>query len=61
MDGLNLNVVIPDGKLTGLPVVVFLHGGGFAIGSNSWPQYEMVKLVQLSKTKGMPVIGVNIK
>jgi carboxylesterase type B len=44
-----------------MPVFVFIHGGGFSIGANSWPQYDPVRLVELSIEKGSPVIGINIK
>jgi para-nitrobenzyl esterase len=32
-DYLTLNVLRPDSDVTGLPVMVFIHGGGFVIGS----------------------------
>lgn len=32
-DYLTLNILRPDGAATGLPVMVFIHGGGFVIGS----------------------------
>lgn len=60
---LNLNITTPRGASAGsnLPVIVFVHGGGFAIGSNSWPQYDFRRIVALSISEGLPVIGVNIK
>jgi carboxylesterase type B len=72
---LNLNITVPnthskndDGSRCGgntgvkrLPVMVFIHGGGFIMGANSWPQYDMKKLVEKSVEMGMPLIGVNIK
>lgn len=63
LEGLNLNITVPSGGLEGrkLPVFVFLHGGGLAIGGNSWPQYDFVKFVQLSIEERQPVIGINIK
>lgn len=42
-------------------MIAFIHGGGFAIGANSWPQYDFRRLVELSVREGLPVIGVNIK
>lgn len=67
LDGLNVNITVPslgnefldqDKKL---PVVVFIHGGGYAIGSNSWPQYSLARMVKLSAAMGLPIIGVGIK
>ncbi|KAJ5268627.1 hypothetical protein N7505_004385 [Penicillium chrysogenum] len=59
---LNLNITTPKDIPTGvnLPVIAFIHGGGFAIGANSWPQYDFRRLVELSVREGLPVIGVNI-
>ncbi|WP_017593547.1 carboxylesterase/lipase family protein [Nocardiopsis potens] len=39
-DCLNLNVWTPDPGPAGLPVLVWLHGGGFATGSGSHPLYD---------------------
>jgi carboxylesterase type B len=67
LDGLNLNITIPliEKKLpdasSKLPVFVFVYGGGYSIGSNSWPQYSQARLVELSASLGLPVIGVGIK
>jgi carboxylesterase type B len=57
--GLNLNVTIPfkegkEGKEAisqeqKLPVFVFIHGGGFGLGSATWPQYDFARIVKLSK------------
>ncbi|KAF8864542.1 alpha/beta-hydrolase [Acephala macrosclerotiorum] len=66
LDGLNLNVTVPlkEGQLpspdTKLPVFVFVHGGGFGLGSNAWPQYDQGRIVQQSEEMGIPVIGVGI-
>jgi carboxylesterase type B len=59
---LNLNVTVPDGgQGRKLPVFLFIHGGGFAIGSNSWPHLDQARIVQFSAQKDLPVIGVVIK
>lgn len=39
-DYLNVNVWTPNPQATGLPVMVFIHGGGFIGGSNSAPVQE---------------------
>ncbi|KAJ2901605.1 uncharacterized protein MKZ38_001625 [Zalerion maritima] len=59
---LSLNIHVPEGSDASslLPVLVFIHGGGFAAGSNWWPQYDMQRIVQLSAKQGKPVIGINI-
>ncbi len=67
LNGLNLNVTVPlvkGGVPTPeqkLPVFMFVHGGGFALGSNAWPQYDQARIVKLSAEMGKPIIGVGIK
>ena len=64
VDCLNLNITFPRESLdeaSGLPVFVFIHGGGFYNGSNAWPQYDQGRIVKLSSDLGIPVIGVGIK
>lgn len=39
-DCLNLNVWTPDPGAAGLPVMVWIHGGGYGIGAGSHPLYE---------------------
>ena len=59
---LNMNIVTPKQLPAGpLPVFVFVHGGGFAIGSNAFPQYNSTRLVELSVKRRTPVIGITIK
>ncbi|KAJ5382245.1 carboxylesterase [Penicillium concentricum] len=57
---LNLNITAPKATSTNLPVVVFVHGGGFMIGSNAWPQYNFRRLVDLSIQEESPIIGITI-
>lgn len=64
-ESLNLNVTVPrlvsrQATKTSLPVFVWVHGGGFGIGSNSWPQYDLRRFVERSANIGKPVIGVSI-
>jgi para-nitrobenzyl esterase len=39
-DYLNLNIWTPDAGTSGLPVMVYLHGGGFMIGSSAAPAFD---------------------
>jgi hypothetical protein len=67
LDGLNLNITIPcskDGSIatsSKLPVYVFVHGGGFAVGSSWYPHYDPELIVKLSAELGKPLIGITIK
>ena len=67
IDGLNLNITVPlnkDGEIdtsASLPVYVFIHGGGFAVGSSWYPHYNPAPLVKLSIEKKKPIIGITIK
>ncbi|KAK7540524.1 Alpha/Beta hydrolase protein, partial [Phyllosticta citribraziliensis] len=60
IDGLNLNVTVPTLKEKNLPVLVFIHGGGFRQGANWFPQYDFAQLVKFGVEKEMPFIGINI-
>lgn len=66
IDGLTANITVPttgpssSSELKGLPVLVFIHGGGFTNGGNWWPQYDFARLVKLSSKIGKPIIGVTI-
>jgi carboxylesterase type B len=62
---LNVNVTVPksnaqaeQGSKKGLPVFVWVHGGGLSVGSNNWPQYDLQKFVDRSVETGKPVIAV---
>ncbi|KAJ5239076.1 hypothetical protein N7468_003695 [Penicillium chermesinum] len=62
VDCLNLNITLPEGcsAASKLPVLVYIHGGAFFVGCNSWPQYQMRRFVKLSVEKGVPTIVVTI-
>ncbi|OAL25855.1 hypothetical protein AYO20_10317 [Fonsecaea nubica] len=63
---LNLNITVPKGQdgvdlaKQKLPVFVWIHGGGFVVGANSWPHYDHARIVKLARDNGVPVIGVGI-
>ncbi|KAF1942622.1 para-nitrobenzyl esterase [Clathrospora elynae] len=60
---LHLNVTVPKSASSvgsGLPVFVWVHGGGLSMGSNSWPQYDVRGFVERSVDIGKPVIGVSV-
>ena len=56
-DCLFLNVWRPDTEATGLPVMVFIHGGGFTYGSPSVPLYDGVALAE----RGVVLITINYR
>jgi carboxylesterase type B len=66
-EGLNLNITVPvnkDGSIepnAKLPVYVFVHGGGFTVGSSWYPHYSASPLVKLSTEMGKPMIGISFK
>jgi carboxylesterase type B len=61
-DGLRLNIIVPQATLSSpLPVLVFFHGGGLAVGSATWPQNHISKLISLSCEIGLPTVGVSVK
>ncbi|EOA88727.1 hypothetical protein ACJQWK_06076 [Exserohilum turcicum] len=66
LEGLNLNITVPtnkDGSIDAnakLPVYVFIHGGGFVVGSSWYPHYDAAAIVKLSVEKKKPMIGITI-
>jgi len=67
LECLNLNITVPKspsgtdlGKQK-LPAFVWIHGGGFMVGANSYPHYDHARLVKLASENDVPVIGIGIK
>lgn len=67
LEGLSLNITVPmnrDGEIdqdAKLPVYIFIHGGGFAVGSSWYPHYDSASIVKRSIQIGKPMIGITIK
>jgi carboxylesterase type B len=66
LECLTLNVAVPNASVRSkagkpLPVLVYVHGGGFVTGSANWPQWELARLVELSVRQGNPIVAVGIK
>ncbi|KAH8884560.1 alpha/beta-hydrolase [Thozetella sp. PMI_491] len=61
-DCLYLNVVRPAGisDSAGLPVAVWIHGGGLFMGGSADQRYNLSYTVQNSVELGTPIIGVSI-
>lgn len=56
-DYLNLNVWTPDSGTSGLPVMVYLHGGGFMIGSGAAPAFDGMSFAR----DGVVLVTVNYR
>jgi para-nitrobenzyl esterase len=57
-DCLTLNVVAPDAREPGpLPVMVFVHGGGYILGSSATPLYDGAALAR----RGCVYVSVNYR
>ena len=57
-DCLTLNVWTPAKSTSQrLPVMVWLHGGGFVVGSGAWPQYDGERLAR----RGVVVVTLNYR
>lgn len=54
---LTLNVLRPEGDATGLPVMVFVHGGGFVVGSKDAPVQDGATFVR----DGIVYVAINYR
>ncbi|KAK6543518.1 hypothetical protein TWF694_000264 [Orbilia ellipsospora] len=59
-DCLNINIIRPTGySNTKLPILVWIHGGGFTSSGSSNPPYNMTWMVDQSVKIGKPIMGVS--
>ncbi|ORY07362.1 alpha/beta-hydrolase [Basidiobolus meristosporus CBS 931.73] len=59
-DCLSLNVYTPDTNSTKLPVMVWIHGGSFTQGGNSFYPYDAENVIPYTKNISHPVVIVTI-
>lgn len=59
---LSINIVRPAGisQDAKLPIVVWIHGGSYQVGTSALPYYNLTYLVQRSVEVGKPIIGASI-
>lgn len=60
-NSLNLVITKPASSASNLPVVVFIHGGSNATGSNCNPLVDGATLVQRASDTGKPIIMISIQ
>lgn len=59
---LTLNVNVPTGEQkTKIPVLAYIHGGGYVTGSSSFPQNDLARITDMSTRLGQPMIAIGIK
>ncbi|KAF2132223.1 alpha/beta-hydrolase [Dothidotthia symphoricarpi CBS 119687] len=59
-DCLSINVVRPIGNYSELPVVTWIHGGSYQVGTSALPNYNLTYIVQRSVEIGKPIIATSI-
>ncbi len=63
-DCLSINIIRPAGvsadSYSKLPVLLWIHGGSYQIGSSAQPSYNLTYIVQRSAEIGVPIIGASI-
>ncbi|KAF2192478.1 alpha/beta-hydrolase [Zopfia rhizophila CBS 207.26] len=59
---LSINIVRPAGLEEGqkVPVVVWIHGGSYQVGTSGLPNYNLTYLVQRSVEIGKPIVATSI-
>lgn len=60
-EGLNLNITVPLNGGKDLPVLVYIHGGGFQFGSGTYSHYDQGKVVDLTSSVEKPIVAVNFR
>ena len=57
-----MNVVRPHGRENAsLPVMVWIHGGGYVMGGAADKRYNLTFMVQNSVQMGKPIIAVSFQ
>ncbi|PVH98305.1 alpha/beta-hydrolase [Periconia macrospinosa] len=59
-DCLHLNIVKPKTNETGLPILLWIYGGGWQQGATSDPRYNLSYIVQQSAEMNKHMIGISI-
>ncbi|KAI5361635.1 Putative carboxylesterase, type B, carboxylesterase type B, active, alpha/Beta hydrolase [Septoria linicola] len=59
---LSINIVRPSGLDAGekLPVLLWIHGGSYQVGTTGRPDYNLTFIVERSVELGKPIIGASI-
>ncbi|KAK0644090.1 Alpha/Beta hydrolase protein [Cercophora newfieldiana] len=60
---LSINIVRPEGLRDGgdrLPVMFYIHGGSYQVGTSGWDRYNLSFIVQRSVDIGRPVLAATI-
>ncbi|KAK4452610.1 alpha/beta-hydrolase [Podospora aff. communis PSN243] len=59
---LSINIVRPSGVRHGdrLPVMFYIHGGSYQVGTSGWDRYNLSFIVQHSVNIGRPVVAATI-
>lgn len=61
-DCLTLDIIRPSGhQNNSLPVLVWIHGGGYVMGGSADERYNLTFIVQDSVLLGKPIIAVSIQ
>lgn len=59
---LTLNMMVPiSQERTKIPVLAYIHGGGYVTGSSSFPQNDLARITDMSTGLGQPMIAIGIK
>jgi carboxylesterase type B len=57
---LSINIVRPAGVSGKLPVMFYIHGGSYQIGTSGWHRYNLSYIVEHSVQMGRPIVAATI-